>query len=158
MSDFSTPPWSLTAAARPVRMAERLRQLLLDEIRRQRWVESLPSERQLSVQLRVSRPTLRAALRSLAADGVVQPRHHHPYRIVPGSFAPTQRRSRAPDLLLLYNSRTRPNLAHFLPFVAELQGRLHPDGLGVHMLNLMTGGKGPARRSAADRGRVLQRV
>jgi len=130
-------------------MSERLREHLLQEIQRNRWLDTLPSERLLSRELRVSRPTLREALRSLAAEGIVEPRRRHPYRIVQGAVAGRSRRQRSPEVLFLYNSRARPNLAYFAPFVAELQQRLHPLGFGVHMINVMQGGAKGINRALA---------
>ena len=97
-------------------MSERLREHLLQEIQRNRWLDTLPSERLLSRELRVSRPTLREALRSLAAEGIVEPRRRHPYRIVQGAVEDRSRRQRSPEVLFLYNSRARPNLAYFAQF------------------------------------------
>lgn len=48
------------------------------------WKEYLPSERRLSMVLRVSRPTVRAALKQLAQEGLIATQHRKRNRIVPG--------------------------------------------------------------------------
>ena len=52
--------------------------------------DRLPAERDLAVQIGVSRPTVRAGLRALAAMGVVRSRHG------PAPTFPTGRRRSAP--------------------------------------------------------------
>ncbi len=52
--------------------------------------DRLPAERDLATHIGVSRPTVRAGLRALAAMGVVQSRHGS------GTFIPPGRRRSAP--------------------------------------------------------------
>ena len=52
--------------------------------------DRLPAERDLATQIGVSRPTVRAGLRALAAMGVVQSRHGS------GTYIPPGRRRSAP--------------------------------------------------------------
>lgn len=52
--------------------------LLRGELERGTWRECLPGERQLAVQLGISRPTLRAALECLSAEGWLTRAHGRP--------------------------------------------------------------------------------
>ena len=66
---------------KPVRMTEGSTEQVLSYVRdlieggRLKPGDRLPAERELAIQLGVSRPTVRAGLRALAALGVVQSRH-----------------------------------------------------------------------------------
>lgn len=66
--------------------------LLRGELERGTWRDFLPGERQLAVQLGISRPTLRAALECLAAEGWLARAHGRPTRISrPSNMTPVKR-------------------------------------------------------------------
>lgn len=97
-------------------------------LRKARWPEHLPSQRELCDQLLVSRTTLRAALNDLARRKLVEMRQGRPTIVrskSPGSAAP---RTLATVVLLLPEPvwRLRPSAARW---VSELGPLLHQAGL-----------------------------
>jgi DNA-binding LacI/PurR family transcriptional regulator len=97
-----------------------------DGVRRGEWEDWLPGERRLCEELHVGRNTLRAALRQLAQDGVVDIRPGEGTRILQ---SPTARRSRGEHLVGLLSpeplERLRPRQALWID---ELRGRLAENG------------------------------
>ncbi|MEB4613198.1 FadR/GntR family transcriptional regulator, partial [Leucobacter sp. M11] len=67
----------MTAAQPRVPLAERTAEALLARIRAGEWApgDRLPGETTLAAQLGVGRSTVREAIRSLAARGILLPRH-----------------------------------------------------------------------------------
>jgi DNA-binding LacI/PurR family transcriptional regulator len=81
---------SLNRTPLSVQVADVIRKVL----RQGRWRDHLPSERQLSEQFRVSRPTVRTALQILAREGLLaiqQGRRSRPLRVGKGG-APREKR------------------------------------------------------------------
>src|ERR1700722_10781781 len=116
------------AFVRPVRLGETVRQVLLENIRRRRWASELPSERHLSRELRVSRPTLRLVLHSLADEGFLKLQPRRPSLITDSAVSERQRPKRVRDVVLLYNGRSKPDLTSLAAMVLKLQQRCHPFG------------------------------
>lgn len=69
------------------------------EIVRGAWSDWLPSERELAASLLIGRNTLRAALRELAAEGMIEPRHGAGHRIL-RSACPVSGTPRSVGLLI----------------------------------------------------------
>ncbi|MBN2508143.1 MAG: substrate-binding domain-containing protein [Verrucomicrobia bacterium] len=95
---MTTPHVLLPLPLRPS-LAQHAAQILRDGLVRGWWQERLPGERDLSRQLHVSRPTLRAALDLLAAQGWVASAPRRARTIVKGKRATP--RAAAPTVRLL---------------------------------------------------------
>lgn len=79
-------------------LSEQAAQTLRDAIRDGRWRTFLPGERRLCEALRVSRPTIRAAISQLAQESLLETRHGRRHRILRGGKA---RKSTSGGLVLL---------------------------------------------------------
>lgn len=107
--------------------------ILRQAIRQGEWRERLPAETQLSRSLRISRPTLRAALLILQREGLLEAPHGRARRIL---RAPTRRsartlRSRKVALLTFV---PLPNQRGFSLFrIAELYHALRSAGFDLHV-------------------------
>lgn len=75
------PPSSFALPRRQSLVAQTV-QFLCEGIRAGQWKGHLPGERELSVQLQVSRPTLRAALEALQRNGWIEVAQRHRRRIL----------------------------------------------------------------------------
>ena len=97
-----------------------------------RWVDRLPSERELAKQLQVSRPTVRTALRTLQKDGWVQISHGRRTRIQGRrSELPTRVNRNLVALLCPQNlNQIRPAT---LLRIDALRGQFHDAGVGFHV-------------------------
>lgn len=107
--------------------------LLRSELERGAWAEFLPGERQLAVQLGISRPTLRAALECLTAEGWLKRAHGRPTRISrPVSTTPVKRT----QVILLSPVPLRVMPPLMVCWVDELRERLAAAGNGLELLTL----------------------
>lgn len=129
-------------------VSETLR-VLREAIAHGRWQGELPGERRLCEEWHISRPTLRAALTALAAEGWVSIAQGKPTRVcqqqVPASPATAQPQTLTVGLL-------SPEPLHAMPpfvllWVDELRSQLASEGhlLQVHVGRAWSGGKNPAR-------------
>ncbi len=130
-------------------VAETVR-VLREAVHAGRWPAHLPGERRLCDEWRISRPTLRAALSILAAEGLLEVAQGRPTRVTAPAI-PTGDPARALQVGLL-----SPEPLHAMPPVAllwldELRGLLAADGhlLQVHVGRSWSGGKNPARALAS---------
>jgi DNA-binding LacI/PurR family transcriptional regulator len=71
----------MTAIPERITLVTQLADILRDGIRKGEWSGTLPGQRELSEQLQVSRPTLRAALHLLRKEGYLQIAHGRRMRI-----------------------------------------------------------------------------
>lgn len=114
-----------------------------------RWQDELPGERRLCEEWHISRPTLRAALNALAAEGVVAISQGKPTRVCSPAEANQLSASTAQSLTVGLLS---PEPLHAMPpfallWVDELRSQLASEGhlLQVHVGRAWSGGKNPAR-------------
>jgi len=106
--------------------------LLRGELERGTWREFLPGERQLAVQMGISRPTLRGALECLAAEGWLTRVHGRPTRITrPASTTPARRT----QVILLSPVPLREMPPLMVCWVDELREKL---AAAEHALELLT--------------------
>ena len=115
-----------------------------------RWQEHLPGERRLCDEWHISRPTLRAAVSALAAEGLLSVAHGRPTRV----HVPEAGAKAAPETLSV--GLLSPEPLHAMPpfallWLDELRGRLAAAGhlLQVHVGRSWSAGKNPARALAA---------
>ncbi len=146
LHSFTAMPASIPQRSSLV--AETLR-VLRETIASGRWKEELPGERRLCEEWHISRPTLRAALTALAADGWVTIAQGKPTRVChpAGSSSPPALPSPTLTVGLL-----SPEPLHAMPpfvllWVDELRSQLASEGhlLQVHVGRAWSGGKNPAR-------------
>ncbi len=128
-------------------VAETLR-VLREAIAAGRWQDDLPGERRLCEEWHISRPTLRAALTALAAEGLVTIAQGKPTRVcqpAAGAVARVQPASLTVGLLSPEPLHAMPPFA--LLWVDELRSQLASEGhlLQVHVGRAWSGGKNPAR-------------
>ncbi|NUQ65473.1 MAG: substrate-binding domain-containing protein [Pirellulales bacterium] len=91
-----------------------------------RWTEWLPQERQLAVEFRVSRTTLREALSRLIERGLIQSRAGEGHRLVRKKRPPAAAAPRHVNLLMPEDMRAlRPGAARWID---ELRGKLAERG------------------------------
>lgn len=130
-------------------VAETIR-VLREAIAAGRWTEELPGERRLCEEWHISRPTLRAALNALSAEGVITISQGKPTRVSqqagPSIKAPPQ---------TLTVGLLSPDPLHAMPpfallWVDELRSQLASEGhlLQIHVGRAWSGGKNPARALA----------
>ncbi len=93
------------------------------QIVRQRIGQRLPSERDLSVQLQISRPRLRAILADLRVEGLIEP------RLGSGTYAVDQQPGRLGRVVLLIDARLKLGDDPFFSHLVEaLQAQLQAEG------------------------------
>lgn len=129
-------------------VAETLR-VLREAITSGRWKDELPGERRLCEEWHISRPTLRAALTALAAEGRVIIAQGKPTRVC---AQPTPAATVAGQPQPLTVCLLSPEPLHAMPpfvllWVDELRSQLASEGhlLQVHVGRAWSGGKNPAR-------------
>lgn len=119
------------ALPRRLTLSTQSAQALREAIGRGVWRESLPSERRLCELFRVSRPTIRSALRLLAADGLIEIRHGRRNRLLSRPAAPAEK-SR---LVLLVSHQPLAETAHAAYLgIAEMRGHLADHGFTTEVL------------------------
>lgn len=130
-------------------VAETIR-VLREAIAAGRWSEELPGERRLCEEWHISRPTLRAALNALSAEGVITISQGKPTRVSQqtGMSVKTPPQTLTVGLL-------SPDPLHAMPpftllWVDELRSQLASEGhlLQIHVGRAWSGGKNPARALA----------
>ncbi|MDZ4287680.1 MAG: substrate-binding domain-containing protein [Prosthecobacter sp.] len=116
-----------------------------------RWAAHLPGERRLCEEWRISRPTLRAALSTLAAEGLIKVAQGRPTEVLAGGVRHEE--SGAPVLTVGLLS---PEPLHAMPpfallWLDELRGQLAAAGhlLQVHVGRSWFNGRNPARALAS---------
>ena len=93
------------------------------QIVHQRAGQRLPSERDLSAQLQISRPRLRAILAGLRAEGLIEP------RLGSGTYAVVQQPGRLGRVVLLIDARLKLGDDPFFSHLVEaLQAQLQAEG------------------------------
>ena len=97
-----------------------------------RWVDCLPSERELAKQLQVSRPTVRTALRTLQKDGWVRISHGRRSRIE-GRRSELPRRANRNLVALLCPDNLNQIRPGTLLRIDGLRGQFHDAGVDFHV-------------------------
>jgi DNA-binding LacI/PurR family transcriptional regulator len=115
------------------RLAERVRETLRSEIQRGRWTKQLPSERKLSKEFQVSRPTIRLALRALQKEDIVHIQPGQPSAVVKRLRKPSPLSRRRPEVILVRNDRIKPDVTSVTLVTDLLRQRLHRLGYGLQI-------------------------
>jgi DNA-binding LacI/PurR family transcriptional regulator len=89
----------LLALPQRLSLAAQAASAIRNAIQKGTWAESLPGERRLCELLKVSRPTIRTALRGLAKEGVLAIRHGHRNQILDHRPAAAQSQERVIGLV-----------------------------------------------------------
>ena len=132
------------------RLAERVREALRKEILAGRWERRLPSERHLSREFEVGRPTLHLALRSLAREGIVRGAAGKPWEVVGHRpLAPPAPKRRA-EAVFLRNARVKPDLTSVLPFIDTLRQKLHRIGFDLLVVDALMHGTKRLEQTLSD--------
>lgn len=108
--------------------ADTIRQAIVDG----RWKEYLPSERHLCEMLKVSRPTIRTALRLLAKEGLIDIRHGRRNRLLSPSRRTARRTS---QLIVLISSQPLAHMS-FVTYqgISEMRTHLAEHGFTTEVL------------------------
>lgn len=122
------------------RLAERVRDALRAEIQKGQWQKHLPSERYLSQEFQVGRPTLHEALCSLQREGLVEGRPKKPWLLISRSVPAPHRGKRWEGVVLLRNARAKPDLTSVLPLIDSVRHKLHHLGLDLVVVDAFTHG------------------
>jgi len=99
------------------------------------WTGFLPSERQLSDMLQVSRPTVALALASLKREGLIQSERGKGHRVLRASAGGESDRQRKVNLLFIENSKNERNQA-VSAYSDELRRRLYSVGYHLEVIGL----------------------
>ena len=113
-----------------------------------RWREELPGERRLCEEWHISRPTLRAALNALAAEGLITISQGKPTRVnLPANGVAVKSQPETLTVGLLSPEPLHDMPPFVLLWVDELRSQLASEGhlLQVHVGRSWSGGKNPAR-------------
>ncbi len=128
-----------TTAAHPKsRLAERLRDILREQIRRGRWVSRLPAERLLAEEFHVSRPSVHQALCALDREGLVRNERGHPWKLRK-PIRNAARRGRGAEVIALHYDRPRKPIVLGL-LIEALAQKLRRAGLALRPANPFTRG------------------
>src|SRR5262249_49812399 len=133
------------------RLAERVCDVLRTEIEKGRWEVNLPSERRLSEEFQVGRPTLHLALCALQKEGILQKRGAQPWKLKKRPSGPLFVAKRRPEIILLRNMRIQPTPSSLSPLTDLLQRKLHRLGYGLSVLD-------PYAHGTAKLERTLLRI
>ncbi|MGV3757304.1 MAG: GntR family transcriptional regulator, partial [Verrucomicrobiota bacterium] len=100
-----------------------------------RWPGALPGERLLAEQLRVSRPTLRAALAQLEKEGLLQTSQGKRRQTVSGKGKRQKGKNSAPKSICLLSPHPLDEVPPMVLFwINELRVRLAELGLGMELV------------------------
>jgi DNA-binding LacI/PurR family transcriptional regulator len=119
------------------RLAERVREAIRAEVLQGRWKDELPSERHLSIECEVSRPTLHTALRSLEQEGLLRFRRGLPWLVLRSHRSPRRLPPRRPEVVMIRNAQLKPDITSLLPFIDLLRHDLHRLGLDLVVVDAM---------------------
>lgn len=122
------------------RLADRVFDLLRDQILSGRWGETLPSERHLSVELEVSRPTLHTSLCALEREGFIRGTPGQRWQVIKRPGKPVERSNRNPVVVYLRNANTKPDLTSLISVIDDLRQKLHSCGLRMVIENAFAQG------------------
>lgn len=113
-------------------LAEQAAHALREAIRAGRWRDFLPGERRLCDALRVSRPTIRAAIRQLTQESLLETRHGRRHRILSSARV---KRSRSGGLVLLVSHQPLADTS-FTAYkgVSEMRAQLAADGFATETM------------------------
>jgi DNA-binding LacI/PurR family transcriptional regulator len=130
---------SSTHAALPlperVSLVTQTARILREGLETNRWPGALPGERLLSEQLRVSRPTLRAALAQLEKDGLLQTSQGKRRQTVSGKGKRKAGKNNAPKSICLLSPHPLDEVPPMVLFwINELRVRLSELGLGMELV------------------------
>lgn len=129
--------------------AEQVRDAIRAGIADGRWTHELPSERQLSRELLVSRPTLRLALHALGREGVLQIRRGRPGRVTGTSARRVDDRARM--VMILYHAQIQGDGSGLTAISMSLQQELHRLGFDLRSID-------PAPPGTASIDASLERI
>ncbi len=122
------------------RLADRVYEALRNEIINGRWGETLPSERRLSAELEVSRPTLHTALCALEREGILRGASGQRWRVIKLHLETVTRTDRNPVVVYLRNANTKPDLTSLISVIDDLRYKLHACGLRMVIENAFAQG------------------
>lgn len=120
------------------RLADRVREVIRTELIRGRWRDHLPSERSLSKQYEVSRPTLHLALRALEDEGFLRFRRGQSWKIRERRWP--SRHGRRPEVALIRNAKVKPDITSFLPLLDIFRLQLHRLNLDLVVVDALIPG------------------
>ena len=121
------------------RLAERVRETIRTDLLRGRWSKTLPSERHLSAEYGISRPTLHLGLCLLEDDGLIRFRRGQPWEILYKRRKPAQGVQR-PEVVVVRNAKLKPDITSFLPLIDMLRHELHRMGLDLVVVDALLQG------------------
>lgn len=110
-----------------VLLAEQVTKHLLMRLRTPTWRDWLPPERELADYMRVSRGTLRAALKQLVKSGILRAEHGRGYKIIAQAKRPSKGRANGEVHMLLPEPVGRLRLQSAL-WIEHLRERLRRSG------------------------------
>jgi len=122
------------------RLADRIFDLLREEIKKGRWGHTLPSERHLSVELQVSRPTIHMALLALERADVIKRSPGQPWQVNPSHSLSHTKPQRQPIAIFLRNANTKPDMTSSMVFIDDLRKKLNRIGLRIIIENAFSHG------------------
>ena len=132
------------------RLAERLREALRAEIQSGRWKEHLPSERHLSREFQVGRPTLHLALCSLSQEGIVKGRPGKSWVVAKQRGSSPIVPARRAKAVFLRNAKVKPDVTSLLPLIDSLRQKLHLIGFDLSVVDALMHGTKRLDKTLSD--------
>jgi len=132
------------------RLAERCRDAFRTKILEGHWMNVLPSEKQLSQEFQVSRPTLRLALHSLHEEGLLLIQKGKPTQIMSGVSVSRTPMSRRREVILLRDAQLKPDATSLLSLTDPLRHELHRLGHGLAILDALPSGSRGMERTLSE--------
>ncbi|MBL9215420.1 MAG: GntR family transcriptional regulator [Opitutaceae bacterium] len=128
---MSSAPLTLTAPKR-LPLAAQTAAVIRTALEKGSWKELVPSERRLAEMLRISRPTIRAALHLLAKEGLIEIRPGRRNRLL---SRPKRRAASRSRLVVLVAHETVSHFTHpFYKDIGEMRAHLHEQGFTTEFL------------------------